>query len=177
MFLQVAVERHVCLLECTVFEVVDLSMKFILQVSVDCRPASKSTCSRIHFAIFVSQLHVHLPQEFCWVVSWNTLKFEINTLFLHVQTDNAKPFLRCILMNKLISISTNRCMKPLVDWLSNPHWTADTGILTYLRIILSNGTQTNGDHSCPVKCCFKKIYLSSAALEKANGTRKLRSYS
>ena len=35
------------------------------------------------------------------------------------------------------------------DWLSNPHWTPDTGMLTYL--FLSNGTQANRDPSCPVQ--------------------------
>ena len=44
-------------------------------------------------------------------------------------------------------------MKQLMDWLSNPHWTQDTRMLTYLP--LSNGTQVNGDHSCPVQHCFE----------------------
>ena len=33
---------------------------------------------------------------------------------------------------QIIFIRSNRHMKPLVDWLSNPHWTPDTGMLTYL---------------------------------------------
>ena len=46
-------------------------------------------------------------------------------------------------------------MKQLVDWLSNPHWAQDTGMLTYLP--LSNGTQANGNHSCPVQRCFEEF--------------------
>ena len=46
-------------------------------------------------------------------------------------------------------------MKPPVDWLSNPHWMPDTGMQTYL--LLSNGTQANGDHSCPVRHYFKEF--------------------
>ena len=42
-----------------------------------------------------------------------------------------------------------------MDWLSNPYWTPDTGMLTYLP--LTNGTQANGDHSCPVQCCFEEF--------------------
>ena len=36
-----------------------------------------------------------------------------------------------IIMNKFSSISSNRSMKPLVDWLSNLHRTMDTAVLTY----------------------------------------------
>ena len=46
-------------------------------------------------------------------------------------------------------------MKQLMDWLSNPHSTPDTGILTYL--FLSNGTQAKGDHSCPVRRRFEEF--------------------
>ena len=46
-------------------------------------------------------------------------------------------------------------MKQLMDWLSNPHCTPDTGMLTYL--LLSYGTQANGDHSCPVQRCFEEL--------------------
>ena len=42
-----------------------------------------------------------------------------------------------------------------MDWLSNPHWTTDTGMLTYLP--LSNDSQANGDHSCPVQRCFEEF--------------------
>ena len=56
---------------------------------------------------------------------------------------------------QIIYISSNRRMKQLMDWLSNPHWTPDTGMLTYLP--LSNGTQANGDHSCPVRRCFEEF--------------------
>ena len=52
-------------------------------------------------------------------------------------------------------VSSNRCMKQLMDWLSNPHWTPDTGMPTYL--LLSNGTQANGDHSCPVRRRFEEF--------------------
>ena len=45
-------------------------------------------------------------------------------------------------------------MKQLMDWLSNPHVTPDTGMLTYL--LLSNGTQANGD-CCPVQRCFEEF--------------------
>ena len=58
-------------------------------------------------------------------------------------------------LNKIINISSNRHMKQLMDWLSNPHWTSDTGMLTYL--FLSNGTQVNGDHSCPVWRRFEEF--------------------
>ena len=57
-------------------------------------------------------------------------------------------------MNKFINTSFDRRMKPLVDCLSNTHSNADTEMLTYL--LLSNGTQANGDHSCPVQRCFKE---------------------
>ena len=46
-------------------------------------------------------------------------------------------------------------MKPLVDWLWNPHRNPDTGMLTY--ILLSNGTQVNGDHTCSLQRCFKEF--------------------
>ena len=46
-------------------------------------------------------------------------------------------------------------MKQLMDWLSNSHRTPDTGMLTYL--LLSNGTQANGDHSCPVRSRFEEF--------------------
>ena len=46
-------------------------------------------------------------------------------------------------------------MKQLVDWLSNPHGTPDTGMLTLLPLI--NSTQANGDHSCAVQCCFEEF--------------------
>ena len=46
-------------------------------------------------------------------------------------------------------------MKQLMDWLSNSHWTPDTGMLTYL--FLSNGTQANGNHSCPVRRRFEEF--------------------
>ena len=46
-------------------------------------------------------------------------------------------------------------MKELMDWLSNSHRTPDTGMLTYL--FLSNGTQANGDHSCPVRSRFEEF--------------------
>ena len=52
-------------------------------------------------------------------------------------------------------ISSNSHMKPLVDWLSNPHWTPDTGMLTYL--FLSYGTLANADHSCPVGRRFEEF--------------------
>ena len=58
-------------------------------------------------------------------------------------------------MNKFINTSSNCRMKPLVDWLSNTHWNPDTEMLTYL--LLSNGTQANRDHSCPVQRCFKEF--------------------
>ena len=54
---------------------------------------------------------------------------------------------------QIIYISSNRRMKQLMDWLSNPHWTPDTRMLTYL--LLSNGTQAKGEHSCPVRRCFE----------------------
>ena len=44
-------------------------------------------------------------------------------------------------------------MKQLMDWLLNPHWTPNTGMMTYL--LLSNGTQANGVHSCPVQRCLE----------------------
>ena len=50
-------------------------------------------------------------------------------------------------------------MKQLMDCLSNPHSTPDTGMLTYL--LLSNGTQANGDHSCPVQRYFEDSPLIS----------------
>ena len=46
-------------------------------------------------------------------------------------------------------------MKQLVEWLLNLHGTPDTGVLTYL--LLSNGTQANRDHSCPVQHCFEEF--------------------
>ena len=46
-------------------------------------------------------------------------------------------------------------MKPLVDWLSNPHWNLDTGMMTCL--LLSTGTKASGDHSCPVPHCFEEF--------------------
>ena len=33
---------------------------------------------------------------------------------------------------QIIYKSSNRRMKQLMDWLSNSHWTTDTGMLTYL---------------------------------------------
>ena len=68
-------------------------------------------------------------------------------------------------------------MTQLVDWLSIPHSTPDTGMLTYLP--LSNGTQANGDHSCPVRCRFEEFTYhqldlrrpkvhANLALKKAN---------
>ena len=33
---------------------------------------------------------------------------------------------------QIIYESSNRRMKQLMDWLSNSHWTPDTGMLTYL---------------------------------------------
>ena len=56
---------------------------------------------------------------------------------------------------QIIYISSNCRMKQLEDWLSNSHWTLDTGMLTYLP--LSNGTQADGDHSCPVQRCFEEL--------------------
>ena len=56
---------------------------------------------------------------------------------------------------KIIYISSNRRMKQLMDWLSNTHWTLDTGRLTYL--LLSNGTQAKGDPYCPVQRCFEEF--------------------
>ena len=53
-----------------------------------------------------------------------------------------------------IYVSSNCCMKQLKDWLSNLHRTPDAGMLTYL---LSNDTQANGDHSCPVQRCFEEF--------------------
>ena len=46
-------------------------------------------------------------------------------------------------------------MKPLVDLLSNTHWNPDTEMLT--KLLFSNGTQANGDHSRPVQRCFKEF--------------------
>ena len=43
---------------------------------------------------------------------------------------------------------SNRRMKLLVGWLSSPHWTPDTGMLTYLLL---------RDDSCPVQRCFKEF--------------------
>ena len=60
-------------------------------------------------------------------------------------------------------------MKQLMDWLSNPKWTPDTGMLTYL--LLSNGTQANGDHSCPVQRCFEDSPLISWSWEGRRYTR------
>ena len=45
---------------------------------------------------------------------------------------------------QIINISSNRRIKQL-----------DTGMLTYL--LLSNGTQANGDHSCQVQRCFEEF--------------------
>ena len=56
---------------------------------------------------------------------------------------------------QIVYVSSNSRMKQLVDWLPNPHSTPDTGMLTYL--LPSNGTQTNGDHSCPVQRCFEEF--------------------
>ena len=55
----------------------------------------------------------------------------------------------------IIYISSNPRMKQLMDWLSNPHWTRDTGMLTYLP--LSYSTHANEDHSCPVQHCFEEF--------------------
>ena len=49
---------------------------------------------------------------------------------------------------QIIHVSSNRRMKQLMDWLSKPHWTPDTGMLTYL--FLRNGTQANGDYSTAI---------------------------
>ena len=56
---------------------------------------------------------------------------------------------------QIIYISSNRRTKQLIDWLSKPHWTPYTGMMTYL--LLSNGTQADGDHSCPVQRCFEEF--------------------
>ena len=38
---------------------------------------------------------------------------------------------RCSIEHEqIIYESSNRRMKQLMDWLSNPHWTPDTGMLT-----------------------------------------------
>ena len=58
-------------------------------------------------------------------------------------------------VEQIIYLSSNLRMKQLMDWLSNPHCTPDTGMLTYL--FLSNGTQANGDYSCPVRCRFEEF--------------------
>ena len=67
-------------------------------------------------------------------------------------------------MNKFINTSSNRRMKPLVDWLSNTNRKPDTETLTYL--LLSNGTQANGDHSCPVQRCFEEFTFHQLDLSK-----------
>ena len=56
---------------------------------------------------------------------------------------------------QIIYVSSNRRTKQLKDWLSHPHRTPETGVLTYLP--LSNGTQANGDHSCPGQSCFEEF--------------------
>ena len=65
---------------------------------------------------------------------------------------------------QIINISSNRRMKQLMDWLSNSHWTTDTGMLTYL--FLSNDTQANGDHSCPVRRHFEEFTSHRLDLRK-----------
>ena len=66
--------------------------------------------------------------------------------------------------SKIIYISSNRRMKQLMDWLSNPHRTSDTRMLTYL--LLSNGTQANGDHFYPVQRCFEEFTSHQLALRR-----------
>ena len=56
---------------------------------------------------------------------------------------------------QIIYESSNRRMKQLIDWLSKltlnlRHRNADLPPL-------SNGTQANGDHSCPVQHSFKEV--------------------
>ena len=55
-------------------------------------------------------------------------------------------------------------MKPLMDWLSNPHWIPDTRMLAYLP--LSNGTHANGGHSCPVQRYFEEFTSHQLDLRK-----------
>ena len=66
-------------------------------------------------------------------------------------------------------------MKQLMNWLSNPHGTTDTGMLNYL--LLSNGTQVNGDHFCPVQRCFEDFTPHQLDLRRptAHGNLALKS--
>ena len=62
-------------------------------------------------------------------------------------------------------------MKQLMDWLSNSHWTPDTGMLTYL--FLSNGTQANRDHCCPVRRRFEEFTSHQLDFEGRHYTQTL----
>ena len=70
---------------------------------------------------------------------------------------------------QIIYISSNRRMKQLMDWLSNPHWIPDTGMLTCL--LLSNGMMRP---LLPSTALFRGFHLS-AGQEKADGTHEPRS--
>ena len=72
---------------------------------------------------------------------------------------------------QIIYESSNRRMKQLMDWLSNSHCTQDTGMLTYL--FLSNGTQANGDYSCPVQRCFEEFTSHQLDLRRPTGYTNL----
>ena len=78
------------------------------------------------------------------LLTWNLKNYE------------TKAIIQCGLIEheQIIYLSSNRRMKQLMDWLSNPHWTPDTEMVTYL---LSNGNPGNGDHSCPVQCSFEEF--------------------
>ena len=79
---------------------------------------------------------------------------------------------RSIEHEQIIYVSSNRRMKQLMHWLSNSHSTPDTGILTYL---LSTMAPKRMETTLPSTALFRGIHLSSAGLEKTDGTRKPRS--
>ena len=77
----------------------------------------------------------------------------------------------CTLQNKFINVAFNCCMKPLVDWLSNPHWTHHTKMRIYL--LLSHDTQMNGDTPAQYSAVLRNSPLISWTwVTQPNGTHK-----
>ena len=99
---------------------------------------------------------VHKPGECStdWATETGLSKRQLCQLFLPLKDAEPQPYSNTE-HEQIINISSNHRMKQLMDWLSNSHWTPDTGMLTYL--FLSNGTQANRDHSCSVQHCFEEF--------------------